>query len=132
MFPHAFSCESDPQKKGRMPIGTAIPIIMGQNIGTCVTTLIASVGAGKNAKRVAISHLYFNLVGTLVFLTLFVIVQGVFSPPALLDMASPVTVAATHTAFNVFTTILLFPFVGLLEKLARRSVPDRTGIAKKS
>ena len=117
---------------GRMPIGTAIPIIMGQNIGTCVTTLIASVGAGKNAKRVAISHLYFNLVGTLVFLTLFVIVQGVFSPPALLDAASPVTVAATHTAFNVFTTILLFPFVGLLEKLARRSVPDRAGIAKKS
>ncbi len=109
---------------GNMPIGTAIPIIMGQNIGTCVTTLIASVGTGKNAKRVAISHLYFNLVGTLVFLTLFVIVQGVFSPPILLDAASPVTVAAVHTAFNVFTTILLFPFVGALERLARRSVRD--------
>ena len=109
---------------GRMPIGTAIPIIMGQNIGTCVTTLIASVGTGKNAKRVGLSHLYFNLFGTLVFLMLFVIVQGVFAPSVLLEAASPVTVAAAHTAFNLLTSAMLFPFVGFLERLARRSVRD--------
>lgn len=109
---------------GSMPMGTAIPIIMGQNIGTCVTTLIAAVGTDKNAKRVAISHLYFNVIGTVVFLTLFVIVQGVFDPSVFSEAATPIGIAAIHTAFNFLTTALLFPFVGALEHLAVRSVRD--------
>ena len=109
---------------GAVTFGSAIPIIMGQNIGTCVTALLSSIGAKKNAKRAAIVHLSFNVIGTAVWLTVFWIVS-LFLPEGLL--ATPVGavgIPAAHSAFNILCTLLLFPMAGLLEKLACRLVPD--------
>lgn len=103
---------------------TAVPIIMGQNIGTCATTLISSIGAGKNAKRAALVHFYFNLIGTIVFMLLFYALHGIFDFAFMSGSATPVTIAIVHTTFNVFATLLLFPFRKLLEKLATFSVKD--------
>ena len=109
---------------GQVSFGAAIPIIMGQNIGTCVTAMISSVGANKNAKRAAFVHLSFNIIGTIVWLTVFCIIKELFAPALLNRSASLVGIAVAHSVFNVLCTILLLPMAGFLEKLAQRIVPD--------
>ena len=102
--------------------GMAIPIIMGQNIGTCVTALISSIGVNRNAKRVAVVHISFNVIGTAVCLILFYGGDLIFHFAFMNQVVGAVGIAFCHTAFNVFTTILLLPFSRQLEKLARRLV----------
>lgn len=97
---------------------------MGQNIGTTVTALLSSIGTNKNARRAAIVHLYFNIIGTVIFLTLYSIVMYVFRPAVLGQTANHVTIAITHTAFNICCTAILLPFSGLLEKLAYKTIKD--------
>ena len=109
---------------GSVSYGAAIPIIMGQNIGTCITAMLSGVGATKNAKRTALVHLSFNVIGTAVWLAVFALVRSVFQP-ALLEMsADAFGIAGSHSIFNVLCTVLLFPCSGLLEKLVCRLVPD--------
>jgi len=107
---------------GQVTMGSAIPIIMGQNIGTCVTSLLSSTGTTKNARRAAMVHLYFNLVGTAVVLVVFYGLNAVFHFSLMGMAASKLSIALTHTAFNVICTALLFPFSGLLEKLAYATI----------
>lgn len=107
---------------GSITYGMAIPIIMGQNIGTCVTALISSIGVSRNAKRVAAVHISFNVIGTVVCLILFYGADFFFQFPFTDTAIGAVGVALCHTVFNVFTTILLLPFSRQLEKLARRLV----------
>lgn len=109
---------------GVITYGSAIPIIMGQNIGTCVTALISSVGATKNAKRAAIVHLYFNVIGAFVFLSLFYTLHGLLRFPFLDDAVTVTGIAVVHTVFNVTSTALLLPFAKGLEKLAVFTIPD--------
>ena len=112
---------------GSVTYGMAIPIIMGQNIGTCITSLISSIGVNKNAKKVSIVHISFNLIGTAVFLTLF------YSLNAILDFAFVSTsinalgIAVVHSLFNFATTIMLFPFAGQLEKIANFVLKEKDG-----
>ena len=109
---------------GQVSYAAAIPIIMGQNIGTCVTALLSSVGTNKNAKRAAVVHLMFNVIGVVVLLTVFCIVKAVFAPSILQMPATMYGIAVAHSCFNVICTALLLPCGGLLEKLAVRLVPD--------
>ena len=109
---------------GQVSYAAAIPIIMGQNIGTCVTALLSSVGTNKNAKRAAVVHLMFNVIGVVVLLTAFCIVKAVFAPLILQMPATMYGIAVAHSCFNVVCTALLLPCGGLLEKLAVRLVPD--------
>ena len=109
---------------GAVSYAAAIPIIMGQNIGTCVTAMLSSVGATKNAKRTAIVHLLFNVIGTIVCLILFLIADWIFSPAILGESATHFGIAICHTIFNVACTALLLPSGNLLEKLVCRIVPD--------
>ena len=109
---------------GQVTYGAAIPIIMGQNIGTCVTAMISSVGANKNAKRAAVVHLLFNIVGTAVWLAVFYGINAVVHFSFVSHSIDQLGIAVVHTAFNILCTALLFPFSGLLEKMACRLVPD--------
>ena len=109
---------------GQVSYAAAIPIIMGQNIGTCVTALLSSVGTNKNAKRAAVVHLMFNVIGVVVLLTAFCIVKAVFAPALLQAPATMYGIAVAHSCFNVICTAILLPCGGLLEKLAVRLVPD--------
>ncbi len=109
---------------GAVSYGAAIPIIMGQNIGTCVTAMISSVGTTKNAKRAALVHLSFNVIGSVVCLAVFSLVNRVFAPPLLNESASFAGIATAHSIFNIVCTLLLLPMSGLLEKLAYKLVPD--------
>lgn len=109
---------------GQVSMGAAIPIIMGQNIGTCVTALLSSVGTTKNAKRAALVHLSFNIIGTVVWLAVFSVVKAVFAPALLNQPATYMSIAISHSVFNVLCTALLLPMGGLLEKLANILVPD--------
>ena len=109
---------------GQVSYGAAIPIIMGQNIGTCITAMLSSVGANKNARRAALVHLSFNVIGTAVCLSLFCLVKLIFSPAVLGSSASLFGIAVAHSAFNLLCTLLLLPMSGLLEKLVNRLVPD--------
>ena len=109
---------------GQGTYGAAIPIIMGQNIGTCVTAMISSVGANKNAKRAAVVHLLFNIIGTCVWLSVFYLINAVVHFDFVGNSIDQLGIAVVHTTFNVLCTALLFPFSGLLEKLACRLVRD--------
>ena len=109
---------------GAVSYGAAIPIIMGQNIGTCVTAMISSVGTTKNAKRAALVHLSFNIIGTVVCLIVFSLVNVLFAPALLNESASFAGIATAHSIFNIVCTLLLLPMSGLLEKLAYKLVPD--------
>lgn len=109
---------------GQVTYGAAIPIIMGQNIGTCVTAMISSVGANKNAKRAAVVHLLFNIIGTCVWLSVFYLINAVVHFDFVSNSIDQLGIAVVHTTFNVLCTALLFPFSGLLEKLACRLVRD--------
>lgn len=103
---------------GAVHYSVAVPIIMGQNIGTCVTALLSAVGASKNAKRAAMVHLYFNLIGTIVFMGAFYLIHFAVPMDFLNESAGPAGIAVIHSIFNVTATILWLPFAGLLEKLA--------------
>ena len=104
--------------------GVALPIILGQNIGTCVTALISTIGANRNARRAAMVHLYFNLIGVIIFAAIFYGI-GAFVPWGFLtETMGEVNIAMIHTTFNVITTIIMLPLHGVLEKLATLSVPE--------
>lgn len=109
---------------GQVTYGAAVPIIMGQNIGTCVTCLLSSIGTNKNARRAAVVHLLFNTIGTVVILTLFRIIKTVVYIPLLSEQASMFGIALTHSIFNVLCVMILLPMSALLEKLALRIIPD--------
>lgn len=103
---------------GNVSYGVAIPIIMGQNIGTCVTALLSSVGVSKNAKRVALIHVSFNVIGTVIGLIIYLICGWVFRLHFLDEMISPFAIAVFHSVFNVASTIILLPFSKQLVQLA--------------
>lgn len=109
---------------GQVSFGAAIPIIMGQNIGTCITAIISSVGTNKNAKRAAFVHLMFNVIGSAVMMTVFVLVKGFLNPAILDEPATQVGIAICHSCFNIICVILLLPMAGLLEKLAVWAIRD--------
>lgn len=109
---------------GALPLGSAIPIIMGQNIGACSTALISGVGASKNAKRAAVIHLYFNVIGTVLFLAIYYIADTIFNFAFADAPANQFTIAVIHTVFNTATAIVLLPFTNLLEKLARVTIRE--------
>ena len=109
---------------GAVSYAAAIPIIMGQNIGTTVTALLSSIGTNKNARRAAVVHLMFNVIGVVVLLTVFTVVRAVFAPALLDEAATRSGIAIAHSMFNILCTAMLLPAGGLLEKLAIRIVPD--------
>lgn len=109
---------------GSVTFSAALPIIMGQNIGTCVTALISSVGVNRDARRVSVVHAAFNLTGTAVFLGLFYTLNAVLRFPFTDRAVSPIDIAVIHSIFNLCTTALLFPFCRWLEKLANLVVKD--------
>ena len=115
---------------GAVSYAAAIPIIMGQNIGTTVTAMLSSIGTNKNARRAAVVHLMFNVIGVVVILTLFCIVKLVFAPEILNEPATMYGIALAHSAFNILCTAMLLPAGGWLEKLAIRMVPDKGGVEK--
>lgn len=109
---------------GQVSYAAAVPIIMGQNIGTCITAILSSFGTNKNAKRAAIVHLSFNVIGTAVWLSVFSVISAVLKPALLDTSASYVGIAVSHSIFNIACTVLLLPMSSLLEKLANKLVPD--------
>ena len=115
---------------GAVSYAAAIPIIMGQNIGTCVTALLSSFGANKNAKRAAIIHLAFNVSGTVVWLSVFSLVSALFRPALLDSSATYLGIALCHSLFNILCTALLLPLSSLLEKVAYLVVPEGKDTAK--
>ncbi|MDD6043139.1 MAG: Na/Pi cotransporter family protein [Eubacteriaceae bacterium] len=117
---------------GVVTYGTALPIIIGQNIGTCVTALISSVGANRNARRAAFIHLYFNLIGTVVFMGLFYTINHFVDFEFLSTSANAAGIAVIHSLFNVSCAIVLFPFANGLVKLATLTVPDKKTVEEKS
>lgn len=109
---------------GQVTYGAAIPIIMGQNIGTCITAMISSVGANKNAKRAALVHLSFNVIGSAFWLSVYAIVKAAFAPAIMNESASLFGIAVVHSIFNMLCTLLMLPLSGFLEKLVIRLVPE--------
>ena len=110
---------------GAVGYKTAIPIIMGQNIGTCVTAIISSIGASKNAKRASMIHLYFNLIGTIIFMVVFYGINAVIGGFAFLDTpANAAGIAVVHSLFNIGAVLLLYPFGNQLVKLAQFTIPE--------
>ena len=109
---------------GQVSFGAAIPIIMGQNIGTCITAMLSAIGANKNAKRAAGVHLSFNIIGTIIWLAVFSIISVVLKPALLDQSATAVGIAVAHSVFNILCTVLLLPMSGLLEKMIVKIIPD--------
>ncbi len=110
---------------GAINMGMAIPIIMGQNIGTCVTSLISSVGTNRNARRTSVVHLFFNIIGTVVLLSLFCLAKAVLDLEAFTSgAANEFSIAVAHTVFNVVCTAMLLPASSLLEKLSYKIIPE--------
>lgn len=113
---------------GALSRGAALPVILGQNIGTCITTLLSGIGAGKNARRAAFIHLYFNIIGAAATLVLVAVGGSVGAFGSYLSRPADVlSIAAMHTAFNLFATLLLLPLSRMLERLAVATVPDGKG-----
>ena len=110
---------------GAMNFGAALPIIMGQNIGTCITAVMSGMGASKNAKRTSMIHLYFNLIGTVVFLVVFYIINAFVHFEFLNGPASATGIAVVHSVFNIVCTVCWFPFANVLVKLAELTIPDK-------
>lgn len=115
------------RETGTITYQIALPIILGQNIGSCVTALISSIGANKSAKRVAIVHLYFNIIGTVVFLSLFYLVNALIDLPFMEQTLEATGIAVIHTCFNVIVTLMFLPFTKQLEKLACLTIRDKPG-----
>ncbi len=109
---------------GSVSYGAAIPIIMGQNIGTCITTILSAIGANRNAKRAALVHLSFNVIGAAVWLTVFCVIKAVIEPAILSQSASLMGIAVCHSIFNILCTMLMLPLSGVLEKMVCRLIPD--------
>ena len=109
---------------GAFTYGSVIPIILGQNIGTCVTAMISAVGANKAAKRTAFVHLYFNIIGAILFLTAFYILNAIFHFDFVEETVGVAGIALIHSVFNVVTTLVLLPFIHGLEKLAYLTIPE--------
>jgi len=109
---------------GAISLGSAIPIILGQNIGTCATAMISSLGTNKNARRTALVHLYFNVIGTLAFLILYYGLNMIFRFSFVEGAANAFNIAIVHTVFNVVATGLMLPFNKVLEKLAYMTIPE--------
>ncbi len=109
---------------GAVSFGAAIPIIMGQNIGTCVTALLSSIGANKNARRAALVHLYFNIIGTAIFMIVFYSLNAFLQFGFLAEAANPAGIAIVHSVFNITATIVLLPCSRGLEWLATKTVPE--------
>ena len=109
---------------GAVSYASAIPIIMGQNIGTCVTAMLSSLGTNKNAKRASFIHLSSSIIGTAIWLTVFSIISAIFKPLILTEQASFLGIAACHTIFNILCVAILLPASSLLEKLAYKAIPD--------
>lgn len=109
---------------GAITYGAAIPIIMGQNIGTCVTAMISAINANKNGKRAAFIHLYFNIIGVVIWLSVFYIVNAIFTIPLISESINMWGVAAIHTIFKILSVALIAPFYRQLEKLAHLTVKD--------
>lgn len=109
---------------GQVSYGAAIPIIMGQNIGTCITAILSSIGANKNARRASLVHLSFNVIGTIIWLIVYMLVDWIVHPVLLDQSANSFGIAVAHSAFNVGCLIILLPMSGLLEKLAKKLIPD--------
>ncbi len=119
---------------GAVHYAVALPIIMGQNIGTCVTSIISSIGANRNAKRAAMIHLYFNLIGTTLFMIVFYSINTFVNFAFLQDAANAAGIAVIHSLFNICATIVLFPFSNKLVRLAEITIPDKknkTEVAKR-
>lgn len=112
---------------GLVPFSAAVPIILGQNIGTCVTSLLSSIGANKNARRAAMVHLYFNIIGTVIFFIGMYAIQWTVGFPFWDDPVSMSGISYFHITFNVITTLLLLPFTRVLEKLAVLTIRDKKG-----
>ncbi len=110
---------------GSINVASAFPIILGQNIGTCITAIIAAVGTNKNAKRTAVVHLTFNIIGVALAMILFYGANAIFDLPIVQSTANGATIATIHTLFNLFATVVLFPFGKQLEKLACFIIPDK-------
>lgn len=117
---------------GAITYNMVLPIVMGQNIGTCITSLISSIGVNKNAKRVSIVHILFNLIGTVVCLAIYYPLYLIFDFAVLNQAADGAGIALCHTAFNIFATILLVPFSNHLVKLAKIIIPDAKEAEKKA
>lgn len=112
---------------GQISMGAAIPIIMGQNIGTCITAILSSLGTNKNAKRAALVHLCFNVIGTIVWVIVFWIIKATLSPALFDQSANALSIAIAHSIFNVACTLLMLPLGKMLEKLVYKLVPqDKT------
>lgn len=109
---------------GSITYAGAIPIILGQNIGTCATALLASVGTGKNARRASMVHLYFNIIGAFTFLIIFYGLNAVIGFGFINDPVNAASIAVVHSVFNIFSTLLLLPFTKQLEKLACLTIKD--------
>ena len=109
---------------GAVSYSAALPIIMGQNIGTCITSMISSVGAKKNAKRAAAIHLFFNLIGTILFMVVFYALNQIIGFAFMRDSANPAGIAVIHSLFNIGCCIILYPFSDWLVKLATIVIPD--------
>ena len=109
---------------GQVTNGAAIPIIMGQNIGTCITAILSSIGANKNARRTAFVHLFFNIIGTVFWLIIFGFVQIFIKPAIMNEVATQWGIAICHSAFNILCMLLLCPASGLLEKLVMKLIPE--------
>lgn len=109
---------------GSVSFATAIPIIMGQNIGTCITAILSAIGANKNARRAALIHLYFNLIGTILFMVAFYSVNMILNFSFMDNMVNPAGIAVVHSLFNIGSTLVLLPFSKVLVKLACFSLPE--------
>ena len=108
---------------GAFTYGSVIPIILGQNIGTCITAILSALGANRDGKRTAIVHLSFNIIGSILFLMVFYIGNAIFAFPFVSEVVDAANIATVHTIFNVFATVALFPFIKSLEKLAYIVIP---------
>ena len=107
-----------------MTYSMALPIIMGQNIGTCITAIISSIGVNSNARKVAVVHVIFNIIGTVIFLSAYELVRLLFNLPFMNTNINPAGIAILHSTFNICTTILLFPFIKQLEQIAHFIIKD--------
>lgn len=110
---------------GSISVSAAFPLILGQNIGSCTTVLISSIGANKNAKRAAGAHLVFNVIGVILAMVLFYGANAIFGLPFFDDKVNPASIAIIHSLFNIFATVVLFPFGNQLEKLMCLIIPDK-------
>ena len=108
---------------GAFTYGSVVPIILGQNIGTCITAILSSLGANKDGKRTACVHLSFNIIGSVLFMVVFYLGNAIFHFPFISETVSAANIATIHTIFNVFATVALFPFIKGLERLAYVIIP---------